>query len=103
MPKLNEGGSKYPKDSKIIPNPKCLLGIPGCPSKINFVHSHPQGPMSITSLQICLSQVAKACKDAVAERGAFALAIPGGSILKVPLVRVTLWGSSAKMTRGWWV
>lgn len=55
--------------------------------------------MSITSLQICLSQVAKACKDAVAERGAFALAIPGGSILKVPLVRVTLWGSSAKMTK----
>lgn len=28
-------------------------------------------------------QVAKACKDAVAERGAFALAIPGGSILKM--------------------
>jgi hypothetical protein len=24
MPKLNEGGSKYPKDSKIIPNPKCF-------------------------------------------------------------------------------
>ena len=28
-------------------------------------------------------QVAEACNTAVAERGAFALAIPGGSILKV--------------------
>ena len=45
--------------------------------------------------------MAKACEDAVAERGAFALAIPGGSILKVP--RGHLVGEGSTDDRWMWL
>lgn len=97
--------------------PQCFsrVSLAGCPLRKQLGYSRPEEQMFTASHHISLSQVAKACKDAVAERGAFALAIPGGSILKVPRagvnrhkplvpVPVISWGSSlhTKMTRDWW-